>query len=146
MRTWTAEFRFIHSAANIILPASPENAVKQKDVIAQVVENGCLNVAYKGVDINIECKCSFKNYSASSGLMMTASIGVLNEAFETVSKNGYENSAPLTFSPQLPMSIRLATSTFQMEETAKLFRNLRLHFGAKMYICMYECRVMTKIL
>ena len=31
---------------------------------------------------------------------MTASIGVLKEAFESVSRNGYDNSAPLTFSPQ----------------------------------------------
>ena len=88
-------------------------------------------MVYKGGDIDIECKRSFKNYSASSGLMMTASIGVLNEAFETVSKNGYDNSAPLTFSPQLPMSIRVATSTFQMGETAKLFLKFTTPFWHK---------------
>ena len=75
----------------------PGNGAKQGDVIAQVFENECFNMAYESIDIDIDCKLSYKNYSASSGLMITASIGVLNQAVEAPSQNGFDTNTTKIF-------------------------------------------------
>ena len=132
------DFKFQNNNGNIvILLNSKVNKIIYNNnssyVIAQTLTETCTRVLADDNYVGINCIKSFQNYTASTGIILTVSTGVLNEA--TVNTNigsgGNNSENIITFYPKLPRKLVNAFSTRQMGETVKIFLKFSRLFWTK---------------
>ena len=132
------DFKFQNNNGNIvILLNSKVNKIiynnNSSPVIALTLTETCSRVLADDNYVGINCIKSFQNYTASTGIILTVSTGVLNEA--TVNTNigsgGNNSENIITFYPKLPRKLVNAFSTRQMGETVKIFLKFSRLFWTK---------------
>eukprot|EP00943_MAST-04B_sp_MAST-4B-sp1_P004808 g4808.t1 len=108
----------------------------------QTVEEKCSTVSYNkdnkennnaNSDAEYGCFNVVKKYSASSGIIVTVSVGVLNDAVNNKLDEGDNSNQEnhISFYPSLPKIILEALSTRQMGETVKVFLKFTTLFWQK---------------
>ena len=132
------DFKFQNNNGNVvILLSSKVNKIiynnSSSPVIAQTLTETCTRLLADDNYVGINCIKSFQNYTASTGIILTVSTGVLNEA--TVNTNigsgGNNSENIITFYPKLPRKLVNAFSTRQMGETVKIFLKFSRLFWTK---------------